>query len=241
MRNLLIAVLSALLLPLGSAFAQDPALTEDWSFKPPVVTPGKNQKPPSDAIVLFYRGRDLANWEGREGDPQWKTRCRRMIVNGTGDIRTKESFGDCQLHIEFRSPRRVESEGQGRGNSGVYMQSLYEVQILDSYENETYGNGQAGSVYKQAAPLVNSSRKPGKWQSYDIIYHAPKFDEAGTLTDPATITMFHNGVLIQDHFVIQGGTVYAGEPTYQAHGELPLLLQDHGNPVQYRNIWIRRL
>ncbi|MFO7617915.1 MAG: DUF1080 domain-containing protein [Bacteroidales bacterium] len=241
MRKILIVSLSAILLPLWPSFGQDPALTEDWSMQPPVVTPGCRQGPPSDAVVLFQKGRDLANWEGRDGDARWKVRCGRMIVNGTGDIRTRESFGDCQLHIEFRSPARIESEGQGRGNSGVYLQSRYEVQVLDSYDNETYYNGQAGSVYKQSAPLVNASRKPGKWQSYDIIYRAPRFDDDGTLVEAAIVTVFHNGVLIQDHFEVRGTTVYAGEPTYKAHGELPLLLQDHGNPVHYRNIWIRRL
>jgi len=164
-----------------------------------------------------------------------------MTVNGTGDILTKEKFGNCQLHVEFRTPSKVNGDGQGRGNSGVYIQSLYEVQVLDSYINETYYNGQAGSVYKQSPPLVNASRKPGKWQVYDIVFHAPKFASDGSVTKPASVTVFHNGVLIQDHFELKGATTYAGIPKYQAHGDMPLLLQDHGNPVSYRNVWIRKL
>ena len=136
-------------------FAQDPKLTEDWTRKPAIVTPGCQQSPPSDAIVLFGKAKDISNWVGRTGPAKWKTSCRKMMVNGTGDIMTKEKFGDCQLHVEFRTPRKVIGEGQGRGNSGVYIQTLYEVQVLDSYINETYYNGQAGAVYKQSPPLVN--------------------------------------------------------------------------------------
>ncbi|MFA6126424.1 MAG: DUF1080 domain-containing protein [Bacteroidales bacterium] len=224
-----------------SVAAQDPVQTEDWSKKPAVITPGCDQAPPSDAIILFRKGKDLSNWVSRSGPAKWKTGCRKMTVNGTGDIMTKEKFGDCQLHVEFRTPSKVISEGQGRGNSGVYIQSLYEVQVLDSYNNETYYNGQAASVYKQSAPLVNASRKPGKWQSYDIVFHSPRFAADGSLTKPATITVLHNGILVQDHFELKGSTTYAGYPKYEAHGDMPFLLQDHGNPVQYRNVWIRRL
>jgi hypothetical protein len=224
-----------------SMLAQDPAATEDWTRKPSVITAGCNQAPPSDAIILFRKAKDLTNWVGRSGPAKWKTSGRKMTVNGTGDIMTKEKFGDCQLHVEFRTPSKVISEGQGRGNSGVYIQTLYEVQVLDSYINETYYNGQAGSVYKQSAPLVNASRKPGKWQAYDIVFHSPKFAADGSLTKPATVTVFHNGVLIQDHFELKGPTTYAGYPKYEKHGDMPFLLQDHGNPVQYRNVWIRRL
>ncbi|MCX6225092.1 MAG: DUF1080 domain-containing protein [Bacteroidia bacterium] len=223
------------------AYSQDPKLTENWTRKPPVITPGCENSPPSDAIILFRKAKDISNWVGRTGPAKWKTGCRKMMVNGTGDILTKEKFGDCQLHLEFRTPSKVVGEGQGRGNSGVYVQTLYEVQVLDSYINETYYNGQAGAVYKQSSPLVNASRKPGKWQSYDIVFHAPRFAGDGSVTSPATVTVFHNGVLIQDHFELKGPTNYSGYPKYEAHGDMPLLLQDHGNPVQYRNVWIRKL
>ena len=225
--------------------AQDPEMTEDWSKPPPIITAGKKSKPPSDATILYRKGKDLVNWQSRNGESaRWKTTLCGMIVNGTGGIISKQAFGDAQYHVEWRSPRKVdpETEGQERGNSGIYIQGKYEVQILDSYENETYYNGQAGSMYKQSAPLVNASRKPGKWQSYDIVFHAPRFHENGRLKKPATITVFHNGVLIQDHYVLKGETVYGGFPKYNTHPEkLPLLLQDHGDPVQYRNIWVREL
>jgi hypothetical protein len=223
------------------AFAQDPALTEDWSHKPTVITPGCHRNPPSDAIVLFRKGKDISNWTGNSGPAKWKTGFRKMTVNGTGSITTKDKYGDCQLHVEFRTPAKVKGDGQGRGNSGVYIQSLYEVQVLDSYNNETYYNGQAGAIYKQSPPLVNDCRKPGKWQAYDIIFHAPKFAADGSLVKPATVTVLQNGVLVQDHFELKGPTVYAGYPKYEAHGDKPLMLQDHGNPVSYRNIWIRKL
>jgi hypothetical protein len=223
------------------AFSQDAKLTEDWTKKPTIVTPGCHQSPPSDAIILFQKAKDIANWESRGGPAKWKTSFKKMQVNGTGDIVTKEKFGDCQLHVEFRTPSKVSGDGQGRGNSGVYIQSQYEVQVLDSYINETYYNGQAGAVYKQSPPLVNASRKPGKWQAYDIIFHAPRFAADGSLTKPASVTVMHNGVLIQDHYELTGPTTYAGVPKYTAHGDMPLLLQDHGNPVCYRNVWIRKL
>jgi hypothetical protein len=222
-------------------FSQDAKLTEDWTKKPVIVTPGCHQSPPSDAIILFQKAKDIANWEGRGGPAKWKASFKKMQVNGTGDIVTKEKFGDCQLHVEFRTPSKVKGDGQGRGNSGVYIQSQYEVQVLDSYINETYYNGQAGAVYKQSAPLVNASRKPGKWQAYDIVFHAPRFAADGSLTKPASVTVLHNGVLIQDHYELTGPTTYAGAPKYTAHGDMPLLLQDHGNPVCYRNVWIRKL
>ncbi len=241
MMNKILTILAAGCLMSTAAFTQDPAITEDWSRKPVLVTPGCHAAPPSDAIVLFSRGKDLANWTGSDGQAKWKTWCGRMMVNGTGDIMTREKFGSCQLHVEFRTPAKVKGNGQGRGNSGVYIQSNYELQVLDSWENETYYNGQAGSIYKQSIPLVNASRKPGRWQAYDIIFHAPEFAPDGTVLKPAIITAFHNGVLIQDHFELKGSTTYAGYPKYEAHGNLPLLLQDHGNPVSYRNIWIRKL
>lgn len=222
---------------------QDPKLTEDWSHKPTVIEGSKNRKSPSDAIVLFKKRKDISNWVNRKGDPAgWKTSCRTMTTSQTGNILTKQEFGDCQLHLEWKTPRKIIGDGQGRGNSGVYVQTLYEIQILDSYENETYYNGQAGSVYKQSSPLVNASRKPGKWQVYDIIFHAPRFNEDGSLKSPATFTAFHNGVLIQDNFELKGPSVYGGYPKYTPHPEkMPILLQDHGNPVKFRNIWIREL
>lgn len=241
MKRILVALMLGLFCA-SLANAQDPKDTEDWSSEPLKVESKRIGCPPSDAIVLFGKAKDLKNWTGREGEAKWRTFCRTMTVNKTGSIQTRESFGDCQLHVEFKTPLfEKDKKGQGKGNSGVYLQNRYEVQVLDSYENETYYNGQAGAIYKQSAPLVNSSRKPGRWQSYDIIFHAPRFEEDGTLISPATMTVFHNGVLIQDHFELKGASVYAGNAKYVPHGDAPILLQDHGNPVKYRNIWIRKL
>ena len=222
----------------------DPKATEVWTPVPAVVTPGVGSAPPSDAIVLFD-GKDLAQWErAQDGTaPRW-TIDKGVVTGGggAGDIRTRRGFGDCQLHIEWRTPATVEGEGQGRGNSGVYLMGRYEVQVLDSYNNPTYSNGQAASIYKQGIPLVNASRPPGEWQSYDIFFRAPHFNADGSLKSPAYVTVVHNGVLVQDHFEIKGGTVYIGQPKYEKHGDRePLQLQDHGNPVAYRNIWIREL
>jgi hypothetical protein len=206
--------------------------------EPRVVNPGP---PPADAIVLFG-GTDLSQWQ-REGGGKaaWEVRDGEATVNGTGSIVTKQSFGDCQLHIEWATPAEVSGEGQGRGNSGVILQGRYELQILDSCQNKTYFNGQAGAVYSQYAPLVNVSRRPGEWQSYDVIFHAPRFDENGKLLKAATITVLHNGVLVQDQAEIQGPT--GRQPArYEPHPlKQPLVLQDHGNPVRFRNIWIREL
>jgi len=224
--------------------AQSPKETEDWSKKPPIIQAGNWWNPiPSDATVLYKTKKDLDNWESQKGEPaQWKAGLCGLKVTRTGSIVTKQEFGDAQFHVEWKSPRKVVGDGQGRGNSGFYIMGLYEVQILDSYENETYYNGQAGSIYKQCPPLVNSARKPGKWQSFDIVFHAPRFNDDGSVISPATLTVFHNGVLIQDHYVLKGPTVYVGYPKYRQHPEkLPLLLQDHGNPVKFRNIWVREL
>ncbi len=164
------------------------------------------------------------------------------MVPKSGSIQTKQSFGDCQLHIEWRTPEIVEGKGQGRGNSGIFLMGKYEIQVLDSYNNLTYPNGQAGSIYKQHIPLVNASRAPGEWQSYDIIFTAPVFIDDGGVRKPARVTVFQNGVLIQNHVKILGETVFIGAPGYEPHAEkLPLSLQDHNNPVSYRNIWIREL
>lgn len=243
MKKLLVVFLLAVFAMPLMLKAQDPKTTEDWSRKPPVIESGKRMNAPSDAIVLFKKKKDIVNWTTRKGEPAgWKSSCRKFTTNRTGDVLTAQKFGDCQLHIEWRTPRKVVGDGQGRGNSGVYLQSLYEVQVLDSYENETYYNGQAGSIYKQSSPLVNASRKPGKWQYYDIIFRAPRFNDDGSVKSPAILTVFHNGVLIQDHFELKGPSVYAGYPKYTPHEEkLPILLQDHGNPVSYRNIWVREL
>ncbi|MGC4001701.1 MAG: DUF1080 domain-containing protein [Pirellulales bacterium] len=202
-----------------------------------MVTPGEGTAPPSDAIVLFD-GKSLDAW--KNGD-KWKIADGVATVDKS-TIETKQPFGDCQLHIEWASPEEVKGTGQGRGNSGCYIMGRYEVQILDSYENKTYFDGQAGSVYKQHPPLVNVSRKPGEWQAYDIIFHGPRFDAEGKVEKPATVTVLHNGVLVQDHFELTGGTSYIEAPKYTKHGpKAPLQLQNHGNPVKFRNIWIREL
>ena len=221
----------------------DPALTEVWEPEPAMVTPGDGTAPPSDAIVLFDGG-DLSAWEHADGrDAEWTVDGKAMTVTAkSGDIQTRQAFGDVQLHIEWRTPKAVSGEDQGRGNSGVFLQTLYEVQILDSFNNRTYSNGQAASIYKQHIPLVNASRGPGQWQAYDIVYEAPRFGDGGTLERPAYITVFHNGVLVQNRVELTGPSVYRGQPEYRPHAaKLPLKLQDHGNPVSFRNIWIREL
>ena len=164
------------------------------------------------------------------------------VKPGTGGIRTKQAFGDVQLHVEWATPSPAHGNGQDRGNSGIFLQSTYEVQVLDSFENETYWHGSAGSIYKQYAPLVNVTRKPGEWQVYDIVYHAPAFNTDGRVTRRATFTVFHNGVLIQDHVEVMGVTTHEGPPYYKVHADrLPISLQDHNHMVKYRNIWLREL
>ena len=221
-----------------------PAETEVWKPVPATVDPGRrgHGRPPSDAIVLFD-GTDLSEWRGRDGEAGWKVADGAMtVVPGTGNLTTKRGFGDVQLHIEWRTPTEIVGESQGRGNSGVFLMGLYEVQVLDSFENPTYVNGQAASVYKQHIPLVNASRGPGEWQTYDIIFTAPRFDADGDLESPATVTVLHNGVLVQNHVTLEGPTVFRGAPRYEAHADrLPLMLQDHRNDVSYRNIWVREL
>jgi hypothetical protein len=226
-----------------NCYGQKPEDTEDWSRKPEVVTPGKGTQPPSDAIVLYGGADDIDNWESqRNGPAKWKAGDFLTVVPRTGSIQTKQGFGDMQLHIEWRTPEVIEGDGQGRGNSGVYLMGKYEVQVLDSYENETYYNGQAGAVYKQHSPLVNACRSPGEWQSYDIIFRAPVFKKDGSLDTPAFVTVIHNGIVIQNHVELTGPTDHRGRPKYQAHPDkLPLLLQDHSNPVSFRNIWVREL
>ncbi len=229
----------------GAILSQDfPAeLTEQWKPVPEVVTPGNGSTPPSDAIILFD-GSNLDNWSSsRGGEASWEVSEGAItVVAKNGDIQTKQGFGDIQLHIEWRTPEKVEGKGQGRGNSGIFLQKRYELQVLDSYENVTYSNGQAGSVYKQHIPEVNASLPPGEWQSYDIIYTAPRFNEDGTLFSPARMTALHNGVLILNNVVIQGSTTFRGLPAYETHDlKQPIMLQSHSNPVSYRNIWVREL
>jgi len=213
---------------------------------PPVVDPGPAGPPvpaPSDAVVLFD-GKDLSLWENAKGGPAgWKVENGYMeVVAKTGSIRTKKGFGNCQLHIEWAAPALVSGEGQERGNSGVFLMDTYEVQVLDSFNNRTYADGQAAAIYGQYPPLVNASRGPGEWQTYDIIFHGPRFDADGKLVEPARMTVFHNGVLVHDNVELTGPTAHKARPPYKAHADkLPLSLQDHGNPVRYRNIWLRAL
>jgi hypothetical protein len=230
----------------GSVFAQkDPKTTEVWTPEPPKVTPGKTvSEAPSDAIILF-NGSSASAWQQKKdgSEAKWTVTDNTLTVKaGAGDIQTKQKFGDCQLHIEWRAPAEVKGEGQGRGNSGIFLMGRYELQVLDSYESKTYANGQAASIYKQHIPLVNACRAPGEWQTYDIIFTAPRFGENGRMIEPARITVLHNGVLVQNNVTIWGGTQYIGSPYYEKHdAKEPIILQDHGNPVSYRNIWIREL
>lgn len=222
---------------------QKPEETEDWSRKPPIVTPGNNNVPPSDAIVLYRSSQDIINWVEDNGNPvRWKADDSLTVTERTGSIRTKQPFGDVQLHIEWRTPSEVKGTGQGRGNSGIFLMGKYEIQVLDSYDNETYPNGQAASVYKQHIPLVNASTPPGTWQTYDIFFQSPKFNADSTLNAPGYVTVIHNGLLVQNHVELKGPTEYIGKPVYKYHdSKLPLGLQNHGNPVSYRNIWIREI
>ena len=226
-----------------------PGMSEYWTPQPAVVTPGDpaTASAPSDAIVLFD-GKNLDAWESaRDGSPaQWTVHDGIVTVNKkAGDIRTKESFGSYQLHIEWCVPPMDDSfKSQSRGNSGVYMQGMYEIQVLDSFVNETYVNGQAASVYKQSPPLVNAMRAPGEWNVYDIIYTAPVFKADGTYLYRPRVTVIHNGVLVQNNTEILGTTEYIGFPKVKAHGDGPILLQSHGDPspaISFRNIWIRKL
>ena len=241
-----IGMLSICAVPAFSQQTQgDPKKTEVWEPVPAMVAPGKTPTAaPADAIVLFD-GKNLNQWQAKKGGvAKWKleTDGAMTVVKGTGDIMTKQGFGSCQLHIEWRTPAKVESEGQGRGNSGIFLMGRYELQILDSYNNRTYSNGQAGSLYKQHIPLVNASKKPGEWQVYDVVFTAPTFFSDGNMATPAKFTVFHNGVLIQNNVELRGNTVYIGQPFYEAHSNKePIILQDHGNAVSFRNIWIREL
>jgi hypothetical protein len=216
---------------------------------PPVVDPGTASTqdapgvPPSDAVVLFD-GRDLSKWNHKGGEAaKWRVENGYAeVVPSTGNIFSKQSFGDCQLHVEFAEPVPAKGESQERGNSGVFLMGLYEIQVLDSYQNRTYADGQAGALYGQYPPLVNASRPPGRWQSYDVVFHGPRFDKGGKLLRPARVTVLQNGVLVQDNVVLSGRTEHGERPPYKAHPKkLPLGLQDHQAPVRYRNIWIREI
>jgi len=225
----------------------DPKLTEDWSRKPEIVTPGKKAKAPSDAIILFDKG-SLDAWAGtgNGASAKWKVKGRSFqVVPKTGSISTKQNFGDCQLHIEWKTPMKDVREGkkdQHCGNSGIFFMERYEVQVLNSYGNETYYNGMASSIYKQYIPLVNATFKPGKWQVYDIIFTAPKFNSDKSLEQAGYVTILLNGVLVQNHVELKGPTEFRGEPSYKYHeGKQPIMLQDHNNEVSYRNVWIREL
>ncbi len=224
-----------------------PAMTEIWDPEVRVVDPGQSpMDAPSDAIVLMGENINLGDeWTNSEGNsPEWKWENGvATVTKGKGVIKTKRVFNDFQLHLEWASPDEVVGESQGRGNSGVFLQERYEVQILDNFNNRTYRNGQAGSLYKQHAPLVNVCTGPGHWQTYDIIYTAPRFNEDGSYFTKPRVTLLHNGVLVQNNVELRGPTQYIGIPEYtiEKHGAGALILQDHGNPVKFRNIWIREL
>lgn len=207
----------------------------EWE-KPQVVDPGKtDDSPPSDAIVLFD-GTDLSKWHNAEN---WTVE-DGVASTGKGQIVTKQEFGDCQVHVEWSAPLPAKGKGQGRGNSGIFLMGKYEIQVLDSYQNETYYDGQAGAIYKQTPPAVNATRPPGEWNSYDLFWTAPQFDDDGNLVSPAYITAVHNGVLILNHFELKGDTPFNRPPQYKPHGPKgPISIQDHGNPVRFRNIWVR--
>jgi hypothetical protein len=245
--------LRALSLVLAAAFLSLAALAQNqWQIhdlnRPmaPVITPGPAGPPvppPSDAVVLFD-GKDLSSWTNAKGEPaKWKVENGYMeVVANTGSIRTVKGFGDCQLHVEWMAPSPAKGEGQDRGNSGVFLMDLYEVQVLDCYGNKTYADGQTAAIYGQYPPLVNACRPPGEWQTYDIVFHRPRFDKDGKLLTPARMTVFHNGVLVHECVQLTGPTAHKAQPPYKMHGDrLPISLQDHGHPVRYRDIWIRSL
>ncbi len=254
-----------------SAFAQDPAkdpkLTEVWDPKPKVVTPAKiSSEAPSDAIVLFD-GKNLDEWQNpqfkgepgtaddvekmlKQWDPNfkhaeagWTLKDNELVVKpGNGAIETKRKFNNFQFHIEWLAPKAEGKQGQGYSNSGVFLMGLYELQVLNSYENPTYSNGQAGSIYKQLIPLANASRPPGEWQMYDVAFSAPVFDSNSTVVSPARVTVFHNGVLIQNNIALKGVSAFINAPRYMVHPDkMPIRLQDHGDLIRFRNIWIREL
>lgn len=228
--------------------AMRPGMTEFWTPQPKVVTPGDaaTASAPSDAVVLFD-GKNLDAWVSSNtgGDAEWRVHDGVFTVDKSkGDIQTRESFGSFQLHLEWMVPEGITGESQSRGNSGVFLQNMYEIQILDCYQNETYVNGQTGSVYKQVVPLANAMRKPGEWNVYDIIYNAPVFNEDGTYKVHPTVTVIQNGIVLLNNFTILGTTEYVGLPRVVKHGDGPIKLQSHGDPsepISFRNIWLRKL
>lgn len=251
------APVAVLVLVAAAAPADQPRNPRDWPIhdetrpQPPVVDPGTPStadvpgRPPSDAVVLFD-GNDLSAWRAtRGGGPaRWKLEGGYLeVVPGTGSIQTKRAFGDCQLHVEFRTPAPPGGEGQDRGNSGVFfMGERYEVQVLDSYRSRTYPDGQAAALYGQYPPLVNASRPPGEWQTYDIVFEGPRFDDAGRLLKPARVTVLHNGLVVQHAEELFGPTLHKARPPYTAHpARLPIGLQDHGHAVRFRDVWVREL
>lgn len=256
MKEIITFLLASLMTIALSAQQKTAESTELYSPVPPVVTPGEYATPPSDAIILFD-GTNFEQWTGDNGGPvQWILEDGCMTIKpGTGNIKTKRGFGDCQLHLEWRCPvvtgngEKIGDSEKGFGNSGILLQSRYELQVFDSYnypvyhnDKPIYTNGQAGSIYKQIIPLVNASRKQGEWQAYDIIYIAPRFSDNGRVAIPARITVIHNGILIINNGEIQGAMTYIGLPEYHPHSlKEPLSLQEHGDEVSYRNIWIREL
>ena len=237
------------ILPFFVLLAAPMLQAQQWSVHdprrppPPEVDPGSSTRPPADAVVLFD-GKDLSRWRMKNGAPAaWRVENGYFeVVPGSGDLASVAGFGDCQLHVEWATPAPPSGEGQDRGNSGVFLMGLYEVQVLDSYRSRTYADGQAAALYGQFPPLVNASRPPGEWQTYDIVFHHPRFDRHGRLERPATMTVLHNGVLVQDGVELVGATAHKVRAKYAAHADrLPLVLQDHGHPVRYRNVWVREL
>lgn len=248
-------MIAAIAAPVLTATAQDSRNPADWKIhdlerpKPEVIVPASPStqdnvgRAPSDAVVLFD-GTSLDAWQTSKGEPAaWKVENGYFeVVPGEGGIETRQGFGDVQLHVEWAAPDPPVGEGQDRGNSGVFLMGQYEVQVLNSYENETYADGQAAAVYGQYPPLVNAMSPPGQWNTYDIVFKRPRFDETGALTQPATVTVFHNGVLVQDHEELTGPSGHYSRPAYTAHADaLPISLQDHDHPVRFRNIWVREL
>ncbi|MEX0770565.1 MAG: DUF1080 domain-containing protein [Balneolaceae bacterium] len=243
MKKNIIALPVLMLILVTTAYCQNPEETEVWEPEPKVVKPGNvSIEAPADAIILFD-GSSFDEWESvNGGEVEWTLNDDHMTVNpGTGGIQTRRDFEDFQLHIEWTAPTEIDGDGQGRGNSGIFLQARYEVQVLDNWHNRTYSNGMAGSIYKQHIPLANPAKRPGEWQTYDIFFNAPDFDENGNVDKPARVTVMLNGVLVQNNVEIFGPTVYIGQPEYEAHGPDGIQLQDHTDLVSFRNIWIREL
>lgn len=239
-RRALLALSGVLASPLMAQVAPQWEVHDTLRTRPRIVSV---RGVPSDAIVLFD-GKDLSEWRSvRGGAAPWRVRDGFVEVEPrSGDIETARRFGDVQLHIEWATPAEVSGEGQGRGNSGVFLMGMYELQILDSHENRTYADGQAGALYGQHPPLVNASRPPGEWQTYDVVFRRPRFDSTGAVTSPARMTVLHNGVLVQNNVALLGATAHGRRATYKAHADrLPIKLQDHDNRTRFRNVWVREI